>query len=107
MNETLTISNVVAVLATLGNPQHLWRIRVLTGNVSFLDLDAPSRLEAWGQLDEVLCGLCPKPQKEESGAGLTFQVASRKTIVPLVQGGWLVRLLPKFSRVGSCEAVEV
>lgn len=110
LSETPTISNLVVLLSTLQNPQQLLRIRLLASNFSFLDFAAhsSSQLEVWRQLDNLLCGLCPQSQKEDDpGPSLTFQVASRKAGVPLIQSGRLLGLLPKFSRVGTCEEVEV
>lgn len=106
------ISNLVVLLSTLQNPPKLSRIRIFASNLSFLDFaaHAPSQLEVWQLLDDLLCGLCPPPQKEQKedgGASLTFQVASRKGPVPSVQSGRLLQLLPKFSQVGACEEVAV
>jgi hypothetical protein len=109
LSKTLTISNLVLLLSTLRNPPKLSRIRVFAGNFTFLDfvVRSSSHLEVWRQLDKVLCELCPQPQKEGDGPGLTFQVASRKFQFPVVHGGRLLELLPKFSRIGACEEVEV
>ena len=72
--------------------------------------EPPPRPEVWVRLDDLLCGLCPQQTSKEDGGGLTFQVASRKTTGNAPQVFWserLVGLLPKFSRVGTCEEVEV
>ena len=86
-------------------------MRVFASNFSSLDfaVRSPAQLEVWRQLDDLLCGLCPQPQpqKEDNNATLTFQVASRKGAVSLVRSGRLLELLPKFSRIGTCEEVEV
>ena len=67
---------------------------------------SPSEPEAWRRLDDLLCGLCPQTQRGDSD-GLTFQIALRKATIPLVPSGYLPGLLPKFSRVGACEEVEL
>ena len=106
-DESSTISNLVASLSTLQNFQKLSRIRVLTSNFSFLssDMRSPSEPEVWQRLDEQLCGLCPQTRKEDSDR-LTFQIASRKALIPLAPSGYLPGLLPEFSRIGTCEEVE-
>ena len=103
-NETSMIGNLTVLLSTLRNPQKLTRIRVFVKNFSFLSLDrrSPSEPETWERLDDLLCGLCPEGQKGE-GIGLTFQTASRgATLFPILHG-YLIKLLPKFSRIGNCE----
>lgn len=109
LSETPTISNLVLLLSTLRNPPKLSRIRVFAGDLPFLDLAAhsPSQLEIWQRLDDLLYELCPQPQREDSGPSLTFQIASRRVQVPVVQSGRLRELLPRFSRIGACEEVEV
>jgi len=106
-NETSTIGNLVALLSTLRNFQKLSRIRLIASNFSFLDSDmrSPSEQRVWQRLDGLLCGLCPRTQKGDSD-GLTFQIASRKAITPLVPSDYLPGLLPEFSRIGTCEEVE-
>jgi len=95
------------LLSTLRNTQKLARIRVLVGHVPFLGLVLcpPSELEVWEQLDDLLCGLCPQQRKEED-TRLTFQLASRKAVMPPIPSGYLAELLPKFSRIGNCQEVE-
>ncbi|KAF9647368.1 hypothetical protein BDM02DRAFT_3117170 [Thelephora ganbajun] len=108
LDETSTISNLVALLSTLQNPQELSRIRFLASNFSFLDFDthSPAQPELWQWLDDILCGVRPYTRKEDSDA-LTFQVASRKMATSLAPSGYLVDLLPNFSRIGNCEEVEL
>jgi hypothetical protein len=97
----------MVLLSTLRNFQKLSRIRVLASNFSFLNFGVrcPSEPEVWRRLDDMLCGLCPRTRKKDSD-GLTFQIASRKAITPLVPSGYLPGLLPEFSRIGTCEEVE-
>ena len=106
LNETSTISNLTRLLSTLRNPKALSRIRVLASNFYFLssDMRSPSDPEVWQRLDALLCGLCPRPRKEDSDS-LTFQIASRKATPP-APSGYLLGLLPKFGRIGTCEEVE-
>jgi hypothetical protein len=101
------ISNLTVLLSTLRNPQKITRIRIFVRTFSFLDLDAcsPSEPETWERLDDLLCGLCPGERKGE-GAGLTFQIASRGVTLLPIPSRYLVKLLPKFSRIGNCEEVE-
>ena len=63
------------------------------------------QLELWQRLDELLCGLCPQTRKEGNDT-LTFQVAFRKATIPVIPSGYLLGLLPRFSRMGTCEEVE-
>ena len=107
-NETSTISNLVVLLSTLRNPPKLSRIRVIANNFSFLnpDMRSPSEPGLWQRLDDLLCGLCREPRKGDSD-GLTFQIASRKGVIPPAPNGYLPGLLPKFSWVGTCEEVEL
>jgi len=109
LSETSTISTLVTLLSTLRNPQNLWRVRVLAKDSSVLDFAGclDSQVEVWRRLDVLLCGLCSQLQKEDGGAGLKFQVASRRGVGVIVKSGRLRRLLPKFSRVGTCEEVKV
>ena len=106
-NPASTISNLVVLLSTLRDSQKLSRIRVITSNFSFLnsDMRSPSEPEVWQRLDSLLCGLCPETRKEGSDK-LTFQIASRKAILPPVPSGYLPDLLPYFCHVGTCEEVE-
>ena len=106
-NESLTISNLVTLLYTLRDPQKPSRIRVFVRNFSFLMFNRRSPLEpeVWERLDGLLCRLCPKTRKGD-GEGLSFQIASRKATVPVVPIGYLLGLLPEFSRIGTCEEVE-
>ena len=106
-NENSTISNLVVLLSTLRNFQKLSRIRVLANNFSFLnsDMRSPSEPEVWQRLDGILCGLC-RHTRGGDGDGLTFQIASRKAIVPLAPSGYLPGLLPVFCRIGTYEEVE-
>lgn len=107
LNETSTISNMVALLSTFRHSQNLSRIRVLVSNFSFLNYDmrSPSGPNIWRRLDGILCGLCPQTRGEDSDR-LTFQIASRKGVIPLAPSGYLPGLLPEFNRVGICEEVE-
>lgn len=109
LTETSTIDSLVILLSTLRNPPNLSRIRVLATSPPSYDSESHSlsQLETWRQLDDLLCELCPSQTGKEDDVGLTFQIASRKSAVPLVRSSRLLELLPNFSQVGTCEEVEV
>ena len=106
--ETSVISNLVGLLSTLRNPAILSRIRVFANDLPSANASNPrsSHLDVWRRLDDLLCGLSPQQTQNEGGGGLTFQIASRRTKAPPVRSGRLFGLLPKFSRVGTCEEVR-
>lgn len=107
--ETSTINNLIILLSSLRNPPlTLFRIRVFASNLSAdtFEPHSPTQLDAWRRLDELLRGLCQQ-MRQEYGGGLTFQIASRKTNNSPVGSSRLLGLLPSFSRVGTCQEVEV
>jgi len=59
-------------------------------------------LKAWKSLDRLLLRVEEKARGSEGI--LVFQCASRDATGPL-SGGYLSKLLPRFSRVGVCEEV--
>jgi hypothetical protein len=93
-------------LSSLPRNHQISRIRVVLGPCHPSGLSAGSdaftevELKAWKSLDRLLCRV--KGKARESGDVLVFQCASREVIEPL-SGGYLGKLLPRFSRVGVCE----
>ena len=108
LHERSAIHLMKGALSTLSRNHQISRIRVILGRCHSLDSGPSSdgfteaELKAWKSLDRLLCRV--KEKARESEGVLVFQCASKEMTGPL-SGGYLGKLLPRFSRVGVCEEV--
>ena len=93
-------------LSTLPRNHKISRIQFVLGPCHSSDSGSVSdeftevELKAWKSLDRLLCRVEEKARR--SDGVLVFQCASREATGPL-SGGYLGKLLPRFSRIGLCE----
>ena len=108
MHERPAIHLMKGSLSTLCRDHKISRIRVVLGPCHPPELGSGSEdfteteKKAWKSLDRLMCKV--KEKARESADILVFQCASREATGSL-SGGYLSKLLPRFSRIGVCEEI--